>query len=638
MAFAVHADATYTQPPSAGNTGYLSARLGVDGSAFDEFVWDSFSSPTNSTVHEIQWRGTCFGSAPTAFQLSINTISLPGGTIWNTGGSADETPTGTPGVYDYRFTLPAGFALTGGQTYWLQIFALQNELPNWHWDAATGGNGTHFAQVPAITGDYRYISTPGDVAFTLLNAATVPVTITLSRSPSSGGTVTGGGTYAPGANVTVTAQAASGRTFLSWSEAGALVSTSTNFTFAADGNKTLTANFSGPNTGPYVINAVPNPGVDGNVGGAGSYNAGEVVDLDVSAADGVSFVGWTENGELVNLPSAGGGLFQFTAVSNRNLIANFAYPSYTSFINGVVSPASSGTVVISNTAGLSGASYNGGTLITLTATPASGYYFAYWRQGAGLGDLSGPPHVASTNRVLRHMVCYGTTLTAVFEASFLVLTLTPSPAGGGTVTGAGTFTNGTTVTVNAAPAVGYTFASWRKATTVMSFEANYTFPLITHTALNAIFLATTNTMTAAVAPAEGGSVAGAGIFGHGATVTLTAIPAPGFAFTNWTLGGAPAGTNNPVTFDALADYAFMANFTAGSVPFPPPELALVKSTPGVLILQWPTNAAGWVLEQNFGLASTNWATFAAPTTVVDTNYQATIPTPTGSGFFHLAKP
>ena len=637
-AFAAHASAIYTQPPTAGNTGFLSARLGVDGSAYDEFVWDSFSSPTNANVREIQWRGTRFGSAPSAFQISINTISLPGGTIWNTGGSANETPTGTPDVYNYRFTLPAGFPLTGGQTYWLQIFAMQNELPNWHWSAATGGNGTHFAQVPAVTGDYRYISTPGDVAFMLLNAATVPVTITLSRSPTSGGSVTGGGTYPPGTEVTATAQAAAGRTFLTWTEAGNVVSLSTNFTFAADGNKTLTANFSGPNTGPYVINAVPNPAVYGNVGGAGTYNAGEVVDLDVSAADGVSFVGWTENGELVSLPLAGGGLFQTTAVSNRNLIANFAYPSYTSFINGVVSPASSGTVVISNTAGLSGASYHGGTLITLTATPYSGYHFAYWRQGAGLGDLSGPPHIVSTNRVLRHMVCYGTTLTAVFEPSFPVLTLTPSPVAGGTVTGAGTFTNCTTVTVNAAPAVGYAFASWRKATTVMSVEANYTFPLTTHTALNAIFVAATNTTAAAVAPAEGGSVTGAGVFGHGATVTLTAIPAQGYDFTNWTLGGAQAGTNNPVTFDALADYAFVANFTAVTVPMAPPSLALVQAALGVLILQWPTNAPGFVLEQNSDLTSTNWATLAVPTTVVETNYQATIPTSTGSGFIRLAKP
>ena len=219
-----------------------------------------------------------------------------------------------------------------------------------------------------------------------------------------------------------------------------------------------------------------------------------------------------------------------------------------------------------------------------------------------------------------------------------MLTLTPSPAAGGIVTGAGTFTNGTTVSVNAAPAVGYAFGSWRKATTVMSVEANYTFPLATHTALTAIFVATTNTVTADAAPVEGGSVTGAGAFGHGATVTLTAIPAPGFVFTNWTLGGAPAGTNNPVTFDALGDYAFVANFTGVSVPVAPPQLAFVQSSPGAIVLQWPTNAVGFVLHESSDLTTTNWVPVTNLATVVGTNRSVNISPLNGSRYFRLIRP
>lgn len=575
ISLTMQAAVIYSQPGSVGSAGFLSARFGVDGSGFDEFVWDSFSVTTNVTVREIQWRGTRTGSVPADFQISINTIALPGGTIWNTGGSASETPTGTPGVYDYRFTLPAGFVLTGGQTYWLQVFATQNEIPNWQWSAGTGGNNSHYAQVPAVTGNYRFILTGGDVAFSLLNAATVPVNITVAKSPSNGGTTTGGGTFSPGANVTVTANAASGRTFLNWTEAGVVVSTSTNFTFAADGNKTLTANFSGPNTGPYVINAIPNPGVNGNVGGAGTFNADEIVDLDVTPADGVSFVGWTENGELVNLPYAGG-VFQVTATADRNLIANFSYPGYTYYINGVVAPSLSGSIVISNTAGLSGNSYNGGTLITLTAKPNSGYRFVSWKQGAGLGDLSGTPHIVSTNPVLKHMVCYGTTLTANFELSAFNLTLGASPVASGTVSGAGTYGNGASVTVNASPAVGYAFANWKLGANIVSTSPSYTFSPTNHTALTANFYATNHTVTAAASPMASGSITGAGVVGNGASVTLTAIPAPGYVFTNWTLNGAPAGTNNPITFDALADYDFVANFTAASGPVAPSQLAVTN--------------------------------------------------------------
>jgi hypothetical protein len=229
-------------------------------------------------------------------------------------------------------------------------------------------------------------------------------------------------------------------------------------------------------------------------------------------------------------------------------------------------------------------------------------------------------------------------LNANFEADFPVLTLGVSPAASGTVSGSGTYANGSTVTANAAPAVGYAFVNWKQGTTVVSTNAGFTLMLTNPASFTANFIATTRTITATAAPLAGGSVTGAGICGNGAGVTLTAIPATGYVFTNWTLGGLPAGTNNPVTFDALANYAFVANFAAAPLPVAPPTLALVPSAPGGMILQWPTNATGFVLEQNSDLATTNWVTFAGPTTVVDTNFQASIPTQTGSGYFRLSHP
>lgn len=624
----------YEQPAAAGNSGYLSARYGVDGSGFDEFVWDSFSVPTTQTVREIQWRGARTGASPSGFQVSINTVALPGGTVWQITGNASETPTGTPGVYDYRFTLPAGLVLTGGQTYWLQIFATQNEIPNWLWSVGTGGNGSHFAQVPAITGDYRYINTPGDAAFTLLTQATVPVTIALNKSPAAGGTVTGGGTYDPGTIVTAQATPAAGRAFLSWTEGGVIVSSSASYSFAADGNKTLTANFSGPNTGPYVINAIANPPVNGTVGGGGTFNAGEIVDLDVTPADGVSFVGWTENGELVNLPYSNG-VFQVTANADRNLVANFAYVGYTSYIHGVVSPALSGSITIAGTAGLSSGNYFGGTLITLNATPAAGYHFAYWRQGAGLGDLSGAPHVVSTNPTLKHMVCYGTTITAVFEPNTPVLTTNVAPAAGGTVTGAGTYAHGANVTVDAIPAVGYAFESWKVGINVVSTSPSYSFPITAHTTLTATFVTTNRTITASAAPLLGGSVSGAGVVGNGASVTLTATPASGYVFSGWTLGGAPAGTQNPVTFDALGDYHFVANFAQIQVP---PMALANAATPGQLALTWPDadTAGGWILEESTDLV--NWTPSTRVITTANGQKSIAIDTAGQNTFFRLVLP
>ena len=624
----------YTQPPSVAG-GHVSASYTVNGSNLDEFVWDSFSVPVTQTLREIQWRGTSLPVSHTEFVISINTIALPGGTVWHVAGNAHETLVGATGYSDFRFTLPAGFVMTGGQTYWMQIYAVQSELPpNWRWSAGTGGNGTHFAQVPAVTGDYNYVNRAGDSAFTLLNAATEPVTITVARMPAAGGSVTGGGTFNPGDNVTVNATAANGRTFINWTEAGVVVSASASFTFAADGNKTLTANFSGPNTGPYMITAVANPSVYGNVGGAGTVNAGDIRELDISAADGLWFVGWTENGDLVNLPyNADNQVYEVTATADRHLVANFAYINTTSFINGVVSPASSGSVVIAGTAGLSGKSYLGGTQITLNATPFPGYHFAYWKQGAGLGDLSGVPHVVGTaSTSLKHMVCYGTTITAHFEKNFPTLYTSSFPVGSGTITGGGTYAHGSSVTVNAVPAVGYVFSRWRQGATVLSTAPSYEYAVTNDTTLTADFIATNRTVTASAAPLAGGSVTGAGVVGNGASVTLTAAASPGHVFSNWTLGGGPAGSTNPITFTANADYAFVANFIAL------PVVSISAPVGGVFGFSWPESATGWVLQESADLGAASWTTSTLPITTSGGQNQVSVFNAGGNRFFRLVKP
>jgi hypothetical protein len=95
-----------------------------------------------------------------------------------------------------------------------------------------------------------------------------------------------------------------------------------------------------------------------------------------------------------------------------------------------------------------------------------------------------------------------------------------------------------------------------------------------------------------------------------------------------TIGASQQNDHATVRFDNVS--------LASAVP--PPPLALAQSSPGALVVQWPTNTTGFVLQQNSDLTSTNWETFAGPTTIVDTNYQVTISSQTGSGFFRLAKP
>lgn len=68
-------------------------------------------------------------------------------------------------------------------------------------------------------------------------------TILVSGSPSTGGAVSGGGTYPSGSTVTVTATANSGFNFANWAKNGTIVGTSPSYIFTATSDVTLVANF-----------------------------------------------------------------------------------------------------------------------------------------------------------------------------------------------------------------------------------------------------------------------------------------------------------------------------------------------------------------------------------------------------------
>lgn len=67
--------------------------------------------------------------------------------------------------------------------------------------------------------------------------------ISVSANPIGSGTVSGGGNFDSGASRTVTATANEGFAFMNWTENGNVVSTSVNYTFTVNANRTLVANF-----------------------------------------------------------------------------------------------------------------------------------------------------------------------------------------------------------------------------------------------------------------------------------------------------------------------------------------------------------------------------------------------------------
>ncbi|MBP5574030.1 MAG: succinylglutamate desuccinylase/aspartoacylase family protein, partial [Bacteroidales bacterium] len=72
--------------------------------------------------------------------------------------------------------------------------------------------------------------------------------------------------------------------------------------------------------------------------------------------------------------------------------------------------------------------------------------------------------------------------------------------------------------------------------------------------------ATEFTITATANPTDGGTIEGAGTYTQGETCTLTATPAEGYAFINWTEDGEEVSTELTYSFEVIADRELDANF------------------------------------------------------------------------------
>lgn len=116
--------------------------------------------------------------------------------------------------------------------------------------------------------------------------------VTTTVVPVDGGTVEGGGEYAKGASVTLTATSNDHYDFVNWTEAGAVVSTTAEYSFIVTKDIELTANFQ--EHAKYTITAVANDENMGTVTGGREYYVGESATLKATAKSGYVFAGWAD--------------------------------------------------------------------------------------------------------------------------------------------------------------------------------------------------------------------------------------------------------------------------------------------------------------------------------------------------------
>ena len=103
-------------------------------------------------------------------------------------------------------------------------------------------------------------------------------------------------------------------------------------------------------------------------------------------------------------------------------------------------------------------------------------------------------------------------------------------------------------------------------------------------------------------PAEGGTVSGNGTYEAGANATVTAEPAEGYTFVNWTEDGTEVSTEASYTFEVTAARTLVANFEGGSSE---PDYPWVVVDPN----EGAYNAELWAIVQINGemiTDGTNW--------------------------------
>ncbi len=386
--------------------------------------------------------------------------------------------------------------------------------------------------------DYWYID---DV--NIQNGGSQSYTITTVSNPVSGGTTSGGGNYLIGQTVTVVATPSTNWNFLNWTENGTPVSSEPSYSFTASANRDLVANFS---MNQVTVSTTANPSSGGTTTGDGTYTIGDQVTAIATPNTGYGFVNWTVNGNVVSTDAT----YSFIANNSVNLTANFAVLQYT--INVSASPVDGGSVS-------GGGTYSYNANVTVVASANTGWDFTGWYEDGSM--VSG--NAAYSFNALENRDLEAQFMQQVQVYNILVIA---NPADGGIVTGGGSATAGSQVTVTATSNEGWAFSDWSVNGQVVSYNQSYTFTVSDNITLTANFIQVF-AVTALVSPDNAGYINGEGSYTYGSMATLTAHENAGYRFANWTLNGNIVSLNAVYSFEVYESLQYVANFLSTvSVP------------------------------------------------------------------------
>jgi uncharacterized repeat protein (TIGR02543 family) len=244
-----------------------------------------------------------------------------------------------------------------------------------------------------------------------------------------------------------------------------------------------------------------------------------------------------------------------------------------------------------------------GSIVSVTATPNTGYTFTNWTDGVTVVSISPSYQFAMAGN--KALVA---NFAPVVAGKFAVV-LSSNPIAGGTTIGSGSYDPGSSVTVTATTNSGYTFVNWTDNGNVVSTSSSYQFTITSNRTLVANFRVVPATQVAlnlSSSPAAGGSTTGAGSFTAGTSVTATATANPNYTFVNWTDNGVIASASPTYTFALTANRTLVANFSINTYTL---NLSANPAAGGTVTGGGTFNAGSSVTataNANQGYTFTNW--------------------------------
>lgn len=309
--------------------------------------------------------GTVYGDVTLDESLTINqgeTLTVPDGSkldcnnnltnkgtiLVETGGTVTGNLSSGAAVTTPSITAqPTGQTVTEDTQATFSVTASDAQIYQWQQSTDSGNNWTNIESATSASytteattnsmNNYQYrcivigsggVGVISSAATLTVETYTPPTTYTIRAdvTPAGAGSVSGGGSYTEGTSVTLTATANSGYRFVGWVESGTTVSTNPNYTFVANSNRSLTAQFDrissgGGDSDPTYSITLPSRVTGGELKLSRRYaEKGETVTLTAVPDEGYELDTLTvtdSKGNEIDLTHKGGNEYTFKMPAGR---------------------------------------------------------------------------------------------------------------------------------------------------------------------------------------------------------------------------------------------------------------------------------------------------------------------------------